>query len=82
MIHALSLSNLNIAIDGHETMTGTDDPIIYIEYSEMSECHMLYVWADINQEDPTHIIPLQKAEKRYRRERDEDQSLGDQAVQE
>ena len=31
------------------------------------EGDILYVWADINQEDPTHIIDLNRARLEYRR---------------
>ena len=44
-----------IRIEGHETMTGIDDAIVYIECDKETGQWMLYVWHDINREDPVKI---------------------------
>lgn len=56
-----------IKIEGFETFAGIDDCIIYLENYEGE--WTLYVYADINQEDATHVIPLGDAHKTHRRDR-------------
>jgi len=60
-----------IMIEGFETATGMDDAIVYLAISEVSDDFALYVWADINQENPTHIIPLGHARRTHKRDNKE-----------
>jgi len=53
---------LAVSLDGYSTKTrviGFDDAVIYLEMYDGSP--RLLVWADINSEDPTHIIDLSGA---------------------
>lgn len=59
-------TGLDILADGYGTkgMHPGYGPIIYLE---RSESHLvLHVWADINQEDPTHTISLENAREEHR----------------
>lgn len=55
----VSLSDLAVGLqfDGYKAANG--DEIISVEVFE--DKLVLHVWADINQEDPTHSIPLEAA---------------------
>jgi hypothetical protein len=53
---------LSISLDGYSTKTsedGSDDAIIFLELNDGRP--ILYVWADINSEEPTHTINLSGA---------------------
>jgi len=57
-----------VFIDGFGISTMSDGygPIIYLEHYEGKP--WLYIWADINQEDPTHKIDLSEALESNRRD--------------
>ena len=51
-----------ISLKGYSTKTsvdGFDDAVIFLELHDGKP--ILYVWSDINSEDPTHIIDLSGA---------------------
>jgi hypothetical protein len=53
---------LSISLDNHSTkasVDGFDDAPVYIEFNDGKV--ILYVWSDINNEDPTHKIDLSGA---------------------
>jgi hypothetical protein len=53
---------LAISLGGHSTKTsldGFDDAVLFLELKDGKPT--LYVWADINDEDPTHTIDLSGA---------------------
>lgn len=50
-----------IGISGHGTKIGGDTRIIYIEYNPSQNGFVLYVWGDISEKGPTHVIPLNGA---------------------
>lgn len=56
---------LEVFIKGMGTSTSEGDAPIFIENYEGK--WILHVWADINQEDPTHSIDLSRAMERNRR---------------
>jgi hypothetical protein len=59
MKHVISScpQGVEIGFPGFSTATGTDaDGVIYVE--EVDGKLTVYIWSDINQEDPTHVIPL------------------------
>lgn len=67
-------TGLDIAFDGygdHDSENGFGAPI-YIEY--YAGALRLLVFADINQESPTHVIDLSGALESARKEEDESQS--------
>ena len=47
---------VGIGVNGYSNANQDNGVILHIEYYEGKL--MLRVWADINQEDPTHVIPL------------------------
>lgn len=53
---------LSISLDGYSTKTSEDgfnDAVVFLELNDGRP--MLYVWADINSEEPTHTIDLSGA---------------------
>jgi hypothetical protein len=65
---------LTVGIQGYGTCnTNGDDPPILLEFVE-DEGLILTVWAEINQEDPTHRIRLDKALHTARWEEEGDES--------
>jgi len=64
---ALSSSGIELLVDGYGThsMEPGYGSQVYIEYYEKEL--MVLVWADINQEDPTHTISLQGALESHRK---------------
>ena len=53
---------LSVSLRDYSTKTaadGFDDAVVFIEFNDGKP--MLYVWSDINKEDPTHIIDLSGA---------------------
>jgi hypothetical protein len=60
-------NDVEVLLDGHGTLTMDPGhgPVILLEY--LDGVPRLIVWADINQEDPTHVIELRKASEKARR---------------
>jgi hypothetical protein len=56
---------ITLKIAGYETCNGIDDAVVLLEHYE--GVPRLVVWADINNEEPTHIIDLSGAEKKRRK---------------
>lgn len=56
---------ITLKIAGHETCNGIDDAVVLLELYE--GVPRLIVWADINSEEPTHIIDLSGADKKKRK---------------
>lgn len=67
---------VEVLIAGHGTKTAMDeDAPIYIEVDRETGDVTLYVYADINVEDPTHIIPLKDAKLSNRKNESRSMSL-------
>jgi hypothetical protein len=61
----VSNRHLLIGIDGHGDFCETNGFPIVLEHED-GECRLL-VWADINSEEPTHVIPLKGARENARK---------------
>lgn len=57
-------ANLSIPGCGHKTQD--NEPVIFIEFED--DKPVMYIWADINQEEPTHRISLEHALEGIREE--------------
>lgn len=49
-----------VNIEGYGHNTTHDGSPVYLEFGEDGKL-TLYVWSDINQEDPTHVINMESA---------------------
>ena len=58
-----SPNGIFIAVKGYSTFVGSDDAIIHLEYYNGKM--LLHVWGNVNSEDPTATIDLEKAKEKY-----------------
>lgn len=63
-INELPYPSIEVFVEGMGTKCTPDDSPIYLEFFEGK--WQLVVWADINQEDPTHRIDMSGAFERLR----------------
>jgi len=56
-----SVAGIEVFISEHGVKTASHGAPIYLEVLDNDV--VLYIWADINQEDPTHIINLSQAKE-------------------
>lgn len=54
-------NSASVYVDGMGTKVEEEGAPIHIEYNSGDGVWMLYVWADINEEGPTHIIDMTQA---------------------